>query len=75
MRKTRAKISWEGGDVAPFPRSGASLGDIKMNRTTAGVPIENCLIRGVQSDIRGTIGEQLVPNKAAFVRKSDSYPL
>ena len=50
MRKMRAKISWEGGDVAPFPRSPASLGDMGMNQTTASVPIENCLMRGVQSD-------------------------
>ena len=59
MRKTRAKLSWEGGDVAPFPRSPASPGDMGMNQTTAGVPIENCLIRGVQSAKLGTNREQI----------------
>ena len=52
------KISWDGGDVAPSPRSPASSGDGKKTQRTAGVPIENCLIRGVQSDRLGTIWEQ-----------------
>jgi hypothetical protein len=40
MTKTRDKLSWEGGDVAPFPRSPASLGDGKKKQKAAGVPKE-----------------------------------
>jgi len=43
------KFSGGGGDVAPSPRSPASSEDRKKTQRTASVPIENCLIRGVQS--------------------------
>ena len=58
MTNTGDKLSGGGGDVAPSPRSPASLGDRKKTQRTASVPIENCLIRGVQSIELGTTWEQ-----------------
>ena len=58
MTNTGDKLSGGGGDVAPSPRSQASLGDRKKTQRTASVPIENCLIRGVQSKNMGTTWEQ-----------------
>ncbi len=49
MTNTRDKFSGGGGDVAPSPRSPASSEDGKKTLRTASVPIENCLIEGVQS--------------------------
>ncbi len=46
MTKTRAKLSWEGGDVAPFPRSPVSLGAGKKNSKAASVPIETVSFEG-----------------------------
>jgi hypothetical protein len=58
MTNTGDKLSGGGGDVAPSPRSQASSGDRKKTQRTASVPIENCLIRGVQSTALGTTWEQ-----------------
>ena len=49
MTNTRDKFSGGGGDVAPSPRSPAPSEDGKKTLRTASVPIENCLIEGVQS--------------------------
>ena len=54
MTNISDKFSGGGGDVAPSPRSLASSEDGKQTQRTASVPIENCLIRGVQSAILGT---------------------
>src|SRR5437879_2510261 len=51
MTKTRAKLSWEGGDVAPFPRSPVSLGAGKKNSKAASVPIETVSFEGCSRKI------------------------
>src|SRR5262249_60585876 len=43
----RAEISWDGGDVAPVPRSPLSWGDGRKIQATASVPKKNCLTVGV----------------------------
>jgi hypothetical protein len=48
--RSRRQVSY----VAPIPRSPASLGGEKKTQTTASVPIENCLIRGMHSEKLGT---------------------
>ena len=51
MRKTHAQnFLGKGATLPPSQDSRASLGDMEKTRTTASVPIENCLIRGVQSN-------------------------
>jgi hypothetical protein len=46
MTNTRAKFSWEGDDVVPFPRSPVSLGTRKKNPKAASVPIETVSSEG-----------------------------
>ncbi len=41
-----AKISWDGGDVAPVPRFPASQGDRKKTQTTASVPKKSVSLQG-----------------------------
>jgi hypothetical protein len=41
-----AKISWDGGDVAPVPRFPVSRGDRKKTQTTASVPKKSVSLQG-----------------------------
>jgi hypothetical protein len=41
-----AKISWDGGDVAPVPRFPVSRGDRKKTQTTASVPKKSVSLEG-----------------------------
>ena len=49
-----AKISWDGGDVAPVPRSPATWGNSNDGKCAQ----ENCLTGGVHPKKLGTIWEQ-----------------
>src|ERR1700739_3888319 len=42
----RAKVSWDGGDVAPAPRFPVSRGDRKKIQTTASVPKKSVSLQG-----------------------------
>ena len=42
----RAKVSWDGGDVAPVPRFPVSRGDRKKIQATASVPKKSVSLKG-----------------------------
>ena len=45
----RAKVSWDGGDVAPVPRFPVSRGDRKKIQDTASVPKKSVSLKGCTS--------------------------
>jgi hypothetical protein len=53
-----AKISWDGGDVAPVPRFPVSRGDRKKTQTTASVPKKSISLQGFTPTGWGQIGNK-----------------
>jgi len=60
MRKPRAKLSWEGGDVAPFPRSPASLGEMGMIERQQVCPLKTVSSEGCSRGLWEQLEEHYV---------------
>ena len=61
-----AKISWDGGDVAPVPRFPVSRGDRKKTQTTASVPKKSVSRRGAPQKVGSKLGPKLGPIGPVF---------
>jgi hypothetical protein len=61
-----AKISWEGGDVAPFPRSRV---DRKKTQTTASVPKKSVSLQGCTPHQCARCETKLCTQRAAILQQ------